>query len=179
MTGAGSVYGEALYDLAKAEGLSADFLQQLQVLAKSFEAEPDFLRLMSAPSLNKQERCAVLDESLGGRVHPYVLNFLKILTEKGYARQFPECVKAYREHYNADNGILPVTAVTAVALSEKQAQRLTEKLSQLTEKTVELTNRIDTSVLGGIRLQYSGKQLDDTVQHRLAAIRDTLKNTVL
>ncbi len=179
MTGAGSVYGEALYDLAKAEGLSASFLQQLNVLSQSFAEQPDFLRLLSAPSINKQERCAVLDESLGGRVHPYVLNFLKILAEKGYARQFPECVKAYREHYNADNGILPVTAVTAVALSEKQAQRLTEKLSQLTGKTVELNNRIDASVLGGIRLQYSGKQLDDTVQHRLAAIRDTLKNTVL
>ncbi len=179
MTGAGSVYGEALYDLAKAEGLAPDILQQLTVLAKSFEEEPEFLRLLSAPSLSKQERCVVLDESLRDRVHPYVLNFLKILAEKGYARQFPQCVKAYREHYNADNGILPVTAVTAVALSEKQAKRLTEKLSQLTGKTVELTNRIDTSVLGGIRLDYSGKQLDDTVQHRLTAIRDTLKNTVL
>ena len=179
MTGAGSVYGEALYDLARAEGLSVQILQQLGALSQSFEEEPDFLRLLSAPGLNKQERCAVLDESLKNRVHPYVLNFLKILTEKGYARQFSECVKAYREHYNADNGILPVVAVTATALSGQQTRRLTEKLSQLTGKTVELTNRIDTSVIGGIRLQYDGKQLDDTVQHRLTAIRDTLKNTVL
>ena len=179
MTGAGSVYGEALYDLAKAEGLSADILQQLMALSQSFEAEPAFLQLLSAPSLSKQERCSVLDESLGGRVHAYVLNFMKILTEKGYAKQFFQCVKAYREHYNADNGILPVTAVTAVALSQAQSDKLTQKLSQLTGKTVELTNRIDAAVLGGIRLQYSGKQLDDTVQHRLDAIRDTLKNTVL
>lgn len=179
MTGAGSVYGEALYDLAKAESLSDDILKQLQVLSQSFDREPDFLRLLCAPALSKQERCGILDESLGGHVHPYVLNFLKILTEKGYARQFPQCVKAYRERYNADNGILPVTAITATALSEKQAEKLTQKLSQLTGKTVELTNRIDAAVLGGIRLQYSGKQLDDTVRHRLDAIRDTLKNTAL
>ena len=179
MTGAGNVYGEALYDLAKAEGLSADILQQLAVLDQSFDQQPQFLQLLAAPGVSKQERCAVLDESFKGRVHPYVLNFLKILAEKGYAKQFPQCVKAYREHFNADNGILPVTAVTAIPLSDSQASRLTEKLSQLTGKTVELNNRIDTSVLGGIRLQYSGKQLDDTVQHRLAAIRDTLKNTVL
>ena len=179
MTGAGSVYGEALYDLAKAENLSEDILKQLQVLSQSFAQEPDFLRLLCAPGVSKQERCSLLDESLRGRVHPYVLNFLKILTEKGYAREFPECVKAYREHYNVDNGVLPVTAITAVALSEKQADKLTQKLSQLTGKTVELTNRIDETVLGGIRLQYSGKQLDDTVQHRLEAIRHTLKNTAL
>ena len=55
MTGAGSVYGEALYDLAKAEGLSADFLQQLNVLSQSFAEQPDFLRLLSAPSLNKHQ----------------------------------------------------------------------------------------------------------------------------
>ena len=179
MTGAGSVYGEALYDLAKAEDLSEEILQQLGTLAQSFEAEPDFLRLLASPNLSKQERCAVLDNSLRDKVHPFVLNFLKILTEKGYAKHFPDCAKTYREHYNADNGILSVTAVTAAALSPKQAEKLTQKLSQLTGKTVELINRIDTSVLGGIRLQYSGKQLDDTVQHRLSAIRDTLKNTVL
>ena len=179
MTGAGSVYGEALYDLAKAEGLAQSILQELSVLSESFAAEPDFLRLLASPSLSKQERCAVLDDSLHGRVHPYVLNFLKILTEKGYVRQFSDCVKAYREHYNADNGILSVTAVTAVALSSLQADKLTEKLSQLTGKKVELTNRIDTAVLGGIRLDYSGKRLDDTVQHRLEAIREQLNNTVL
>lgn len=175
----GNVYGEALYDLAKAEGLSEQILQQLQVLNGCFENAYDFLRLLSSPNLTKQERCAVLDESFREKVHPYVLNFLKILTEKGYAKQFPESVAAYQEHYNEDNGILPVTAVTAVALTDGQTQKLTQKLSQLTGKTVELTNRIDPAVLGGIRLDYSGKRLDDTAAHRLADIREKLENTVL
>ena len=74
---------------------------------------------------------------------------------------------------------LPVTAVTAVALSEEQAARLKEKLEKLTEKTVELTNRMDPDVLGGVRLDYDGKRLDDTVAHRLDTVRGLLKNTVL
>lgn len=179
MTGAGSVYGEALYDLAKTEGLSGAIMDQLSVLDESFRSEPDFLRLLSSPNLTKQERCAVLEESFRGKVHDYVLNFLKILTEKGYIRHFSACCAAFGEHYDADNGILPVTAVTAVALRPEQAERLTGKLSQLTGKTVRLTNRVDPGVLGGIRLDYSGNRLDDTVEHRLAAIRDMLSNTVL
>lgn len=175
----GNVYGEALYDLAKAEGLSEQILRQLQVLKGCFEDAHDFLRLLSSPNLTKQERCAVLDESFRDKVHPYVLNFLKILTEKGYAKQFSESVAAYQEHYNEDNGILPVTAVTAVSLTDGQTQKLMQKLSQLTGKTVELTNRIDPAVLGGIRLDYSGKRLDDTAAHRLADIREKLENTVL
>ena len=179
MTQAGSVYGEALYDLAKSEGLSHRILQELEVLAESFRREPEFLRLLSAPNVSKAERCAVLDASFEGKVHPYVLNFLKLLTEKGYARHFADCCAAYRTHYNLDNGILPVTAVTAVALTEAQSEKLTAKLSGLTGKKVELTNRVDPEILGGVRLDYDGKRLDDTVSHRLEAVRSLLRNTVL
>ncbi len=179
MTAVGNVYGEALYDLAKGESLDKQILQELTVLEESFMDAPDFLRLLSAPNISKQERCAVLQESFGGKVHPYVLNFLKILTEKGYAKHFYQCVQAYREHYNADNGILPVMAVSAVALSIAQKEKLTQKLAQITGNTIELTNRVAPEVLGGIRLDYSGKRLDDTVQHRLSAVGELLKNTVL
>ena len=179
MTQAGTVYGEALYDLAKSEHLDAEILQQLQVLQDAFRAEPDYLRLLSSPALSKSERCGVLDAGFRGKLHPYVLNFLKILTEKGYPKHFPDCVEAYRAKYNEDHGILPVTAVTAVALTPEQIRKLTQKLSAITGKTIDLQCRIDTNVLGGIRLDYSGKRLDDTVSHRLDALRALLKNTVL
>ena len=179
MTQAGSVYGEALYDLAKSEGLSHRILQELEVLAESFRREPEFLRLLSAPNVSKAERCAVLDASFEGKVHPYVLNFLKLLTEKGYARHFADCCAAYRTHYNLDNGILPVRAVTAVPLNQAQTQKLTAKLSELTGKTVQLTNHVDPEILGGVRLDYDGRRVDDTVANRLASIGTLLKNTVL
>ncbi len=179
MTQVGSVYGQALYDLAKSEELTAPILQELTALQESFDQEPEFLRLLAAPNLSKAERCGVLEKAFGGKVHPYVLNFLKILTEKGYPRHFGDCVKAYRGLYNEDNGILPVTAVTAVALTAAQAEKLRAKLSSLTGKTVELCNRVDPDILGGVRLDYDGKRVDDTVAHRLDAVRGLLKNTVL
>ena len=179
MTQTGSVYGEALYDLAHSEGLSEAILKELTVLSQSFTAEPDFIRLLGTPSLSKQERCKILDDSFREKVHPYVLNFLKILTEKGYMRHFGDCCAAYRELYNRENGILPVTAVTAVALTDGQRQRLVDKLADITGKKIQLTNRIDPNCLGGIRLDYDGRRLDDTVEHRLNAIGSVLKNTVL
>lgn len=179
MTQVGSVYGEALYTLALEEGLTKDILAELNVLEQSFHQEPDFIRLLSSPSISKQERCQVLDDSFRGKVHNYVLNFLKILTEKGYMKYFSDCCKAFENHYNQDNGILPVTAITAVALSAEQAQKLTGKLTRITGKTVQLRNRVDPACIGGVRLDYDGKRLDDTVSHRLDAIRGLLKDTVL
>ena len=179
MTQIGSVYGEALYGLAREEGLDKTILDQLSVLNQSFRQEADFVRLLSTPNLSKQDRCQVVDDCFRGKVQPYVLNFLKILTERGYVHHFSDCCKAYRALYNRDHGILPVTAVTAVALSDDQSRRLTEKLAAITGKTIELTNRVDPACMGGVRLNYDGKQLDDTVAHRLDAIRGLLRSTVL
>jgi F-type H+-transporting ATPase subunit delta len=179
MTEVGSVYGESLYELAKEESLGKLIGEQLAVLQEAFQQEPDFIRLLSSPNLTKAERCQILDDSFRGKVHPYLLNFMKILTEKGYMRYFNQCEKAYTEHYNQDNGILPVTAVTAVALTPAQADKLTGKLSRITGKTIELHNQVDPTVFGGVRLDYDGQRLDDTVSHRLDTIRDLLRSTVL
>ena len=179
MTNVAVVYAQALYSLAKDEECSQAVLQELNVLNESFAASADFVRLLSAHNISKEERCGILDSSFRGKVNPYVLNFMKILTEKGYTRHFADCAKAYRQSYNQDHGILEVTAVTAIALNQDQASRLTEKLAKVTGKTVDLYNRVDPAVLGGVRLDYDGKRLDDTVSHRLESIGALLKNTVL
>ena len=179
MTEVGSVYGESLYELAKEESLDALIGGQLAALQEAFRQEPDFVRLLSSPNLTKAERCQILDQSFRSKVHAYVLNFMKILTEKNYVRYFSDCCDAYTARYNQDNDILTVTAVTAVALTPAQTEKLTEKLSRITGKQIALKNRIESTVLGGMRLDYDGQRLDDTVSHRMDAIRDLLKNTVL
>ena len=179
MTEVGNVYGESLYQLAKEESLTAEVGQQIAALQAGFCQEPDFIRLLSSPNLTKAERCQVLDDSFRGKVHPYVLNFLKILTEKGYMHHFGSCCDAFTAHFDQDAGIVRVTAVTAVALSESQSARITEKLNRITGRQVVLQNRIDPAVLGGVRLDYDGQRLDDTVSHHLDAVRELLSKTVL
>ena len=179
MTQVGSVYAEALYDLAREEGLTGDVLKEMNALRDIFAENRDFLRLLSTPSITKAERRGILDETFRGRVHQYVLNFLKILMEKGYIRWFDDCCEAYRDLYNEEMGILPVRVMTAVPLTEEQAARLSDKLHTLTGKTIELENQVDPACIGGVRLDYDGKRVDDTVQHRLDAVRSLLKNTTL
>ena len=137
MTAQASVYGQALYTLAKDENCDRQILEELSTLDKSFSEEPDYLRLLSAPNLSKEERVRILDTAFRGKVHPYVLNFMKILTEKGYIRQFRDCFRVFREEFDRDHGILEVRAVTAVALSDAQRAKLTAKLASVTGKTAD------------------------------------------
>lgn len=179
MTRAANVYAEALYDLAKDEALGTMIFEEIKTLDKAFEGEKDFLRLLSTPTISLEERLSVIDKSFRGQVHAYTLNFLKLLTEKGYILKFHECAGAYRDLYNTDNNILPVKVVTAEPLDDKQALRLKVKLGAITGKVIELIQQVDPACLGGIRLDYDGKRVEDTVAGRLEAVRKTLKNTVL
>lgn len=179
MTEVATTYGQALYDLAKDEGLTKDLLSQLTVLKEVFAQEDAFVQLLCTPSIPKQERTQVLDDTFRASVHPYVLNFLKILTEKGYIKHFSDCCTFFRQQYNHDNGIIAVTAVTKLPLSQELQSKLTEKISAVTGKTIELVNKVDPEVLGGVRLDLDGKSVDGTVRARLDNIRSILKNTVL
>ena len=179
MTPLGSVYGGALYALAKDEGLSDRILSEVKVLSSAFSENEGFLRILSAPNLPKEERLSILDKSFRGQVHPYLLNFMKILTQKGSIRHFSECAAAYEGLYNEDNGILPVRAVSATPLSAEQTARLTQKLAAQTGKRIALTCKVDKNVLGGLMLDYDGKRVDDTVRHRLDEVKRLLEQTML
>ena len=179
MTQVGSVYGQALYTLAKEENLCGVVYSDLQVLKECFEAENEYLVLLTAANISVEERCQVVDVAFRDRVHPYVLNFLKVLTEKGYAREFKECFVSFEKQYHVDNDILPIKAVSAIPLSEDQTQKLIAKLSSITGKNIKLDKEVLPECKGGVRLDFEGKRLDDTILKRLNDISQMLTKTVL
>lgn len=179
MTEFAKMYGGSLYDLAAEERADSEILAQLDECVGLLRDNPDYLRLLSTPSLPKKERCGLLDEALRGEIHIYLLNFLKILCERGQLRQLAECARAYRLRYNAAHGILEATAVSAVALTSDQARRLQNKLETVTGKQIDLHCKVDPGVLGGIRLDIDGTELDGTVQSRLSGLRSSIAAVTL
>ena len=174
MTETAKMYGGSLYDLAAEEGLESRILEELDAAAALLRDDPEYLHLLSIPSIPKKERCGLLDQALRGQVHPYVLNFLKILCEKGTLRELSGCARAYRVRYNQAHGILEAVAVSAVPMTEQQTARLHEKLEAVTGKQIDLKTKVDPAVLGGIRLDLEGTELDGTVKNRLASLRRSI-----
>lgn len=179
MTQAGTVYAQALYELARDKGLDEEIQNQMEVLDQGFRDNPDYIRLLRSPNLTKEERCQILDQGFRGKVQPFLLNFMKILVERDYIHLFSDCCRNYTRLYQRDHNILSVTACTAVPLNKEQEARLVQKLSSITGKSILLRNQVKTDLLGGVMLHYDGRSLDDTVAHRLDRVRDLLKNTVL
>ena len=179
MTDLAKRYGDSLYELAAEEDLAPQLLEELGGVLGCFKKEPAYLRLLSTPSIPKKERTALLDEAFGGSVHPYLVNFLKILCDEGLLRELPACARAYHTKYNEAHDILEVTATSAVALDEAAQEKLRAKLAGMTGKTIELTTKLDPALLGGIRLDMGGVQLDGSIRHRLDTLRGDISNVVM
>ena len=176
--GSAGIYAKSLYDLGVEEGLCDQLLTEMETVRDIFASEPDFVMLLATPSLSKEERAGMLDVCLRGKVQPYLLNFIKILTERNLIRSYSDCCAVFRDLYNEDHGILPVDVVSAVPLDEEQRAKLGEKLCRMTGMKVELNCTVDPACLGGIRVDYKNQRIDGTVANRLSSVSELLKSTV-
>ena len=175
MTKTAKTYGDALFTLAKDEGLQERILQDLALAVQIFRDNPDYLRLLREPSIKKAERLGLLEEAWKASLHPYTLNFLKLLCENGTLGLLSECEQAYHDCYNRENGILAVRAVCAAPLKDELRRKLCDKLAEKTGKRIELRVEVDEALIGGMRLEMGGQELDGSVRHHLNAISQLLQ----
>lgn len=174
MTQLAREYGDGLYLLAEEENISREVMEQLLALKSLFHEQPDFVKLLGNMSLSKDERVKILDNVLRGQVHPYLLNFLKILCERCALNEYEGCLAAFKTLYNQAHGIVEATVTTAVPLDDEQRARLSEKLSKMTEKLVVLNEKVDESLIGGVLLEMNGQRYDNTLKNRLKSIHSAM-----
>ncbi len=174
MTAADKEYGGALYLLAEEEGCEDEVLAGLNLAVRLLEENPDYVRLLENPAISKAEHLQLLDEALRGSLHPYALNFIKILCEKSAIRRLSGCAAVFTDRLYAARGILPVVAWSAVPLTGQQMESLKDRLSAATGKTILLNCRVDPGLMGGVKVSYEGRELDGTIAGRLDAVRQAL-----
>ena len=173
MTKTAKIYGDSLYDLAAEEKLTEEILPQMEQVAVLFKENPDYLTLLSEPSIPKTERVGLLDKAFEGQLSLY------LLCESGMLREYRDSCRQFKARYNEDHNIAEAVVTTAVALTEAQAQALKERLEKISGKTVLLTQKTDSTVLGGIRVELEGKQLDGTVQERLSSLKKKVTEIIV
>ena len=174
MTEFGREYGEGLYALCAEEKIEKDSLQALTALGDAFKSNDQFIKLLSNMALSKEERVKIADDTFRGQIHEYLLNFIKILVERGAMYEFPECVKAYQECYNREHRVVEAEVTTAKPLTEEQKEKLLQRLKEMSGREVVIKEKIDPSILGGVLLQMDGKRYDNSVLYRLKTIRQAI-----
>ena len=179
MSVAGDLYGQSLYDLAAEENLTDEILGEMGAVKEILKENPDYVTLLSEPSIPKHERLQLVDQAFGGSIQPYLMNFIKILIEKGLVREFSACHKRFRKSYNEEHGIAEALVTTAIKLDDSQLAKLKEKLEKVSGKKILLEQKTDPDVLGGVRVDLEGQLFDGTVKGRLSELRRRVDETVI
>ena len=171
-------YGRALFLITEEDRTSDKVLADIKTAERALADNPEYVKLLDSPAVPKEERVALADRAFTA-LDGSLLNLIKILIEKRDIHLFSKVAKEYNALYDESRGILRVEAVTAIPLTDSQRDAMTKRLSQSLNKTVVLRNTVDPSTLGGVKIRYSGVQLDGSIKTRLDKFEEALKNTVI
>ena len=174
MTELAREYGEGLYILARDEDIRLQIGEELKTITEILKQQPDYIRLLASRAINLEERIRVVDDTFAGKAHPYLVNFMKLLIQRGKIDAFYDCAEWFSNRCNEDFGIVEARVTTAAELSEEQLRALKEKLDNMTGKDTRLNVRIAPAVLGGVRVEMNGRKFDTTIQNRLERLKLSL-----
>lgn len=170
-------YARALFDLASAadavdavdEGLAA-----IVEAVRSHSGLRETLADALVPGTRKRE---IVREIFAEEVAPEAVAVATAMVERGHAGLVDDVAREYRELAQAERGIVVADVTTAVPLTDALRVTVKGKLAASLGRPVALRERVDGSIIGGIRINVAGRVLDGSLSSGLAAMRAALSST--
>ena len=103
-----------------------------------------------------------------------VVNFVKLLAEKGRAAELDEVVTELDTLVAQEQRILDVELTTAHELSDEEFGRVIGRIEAASGRKVQAERKVDPDLIGGIVLQAGSMRLDASVRGRLQRLRHDL-----
>jgi F-type H+-transporting ATPase subunit delta len=168
-----STYAEALYEAAVDDGAVEPVSADLEAFRAALDESADLRMVLTNPEIDTAQKKAAL-AVLTGEAHPLLRNFLQVLLDRGRAELFPEIAAAFAEHVAEAEGRIQIEAITAVPLPADLRQAVVDRVAAQTRHQVDLTERVDPSIVGGLVLRAGGLLVDASVRHQLAELERSL-----
>ena len=167
-------YAQALFAVARAEGVLAKVEDELYAFGKALEQHTDLREALTDAVLPVENKKAVVEDLLGERAHPITLGLLGFVIDLGRARHIPKIVEELARMASVERSHALAEVRTAVDLTDEQRRRLAEALSRATGRTVDLKVVVDPSVIGGVVARVGDEVFDGSIASRLEDAKQAL-----
>lgn len=172
-----SRYAKSVLDLAKEQGKLEAVLADMRLINKAIDDNRDFYLMLKSPIVHGDTKMEVVLNVFKGKINEMTQHFIGILMRKNRESYLPEIIQAFIAQYNAFNNITPVTVVTAQEISEDLQTTIVARLkSEAKLQKVELTQKVDPTLIGGYVLLWEDKMIDSSVSRGLALLKDEFDN---
>ncbi len=171
-------YSKALFDLAIETGKLEEVKNDLDLIKGIGHKELSIL--LVSPVVSSEKKTAIFDAIFSKHVQPLTASFFKLVFSKGRSVAVDEIIEAYADKYREHKGIKVVELTTAIAATDEVRNAVNQQLKNnkfLQGKTIELREKVDSSIIGGLIVQMDDKLFDASIKHDLQHIkRQFIKN---
>ncbi|HZK02190.1 MAG TPA: F0F1 ATP synthase subunit alpha [Anaerovoracaceae bacterium] len=167
-----------LLRVAQRNEKSEQILLEAEQLVETFDREEVFHKYFRSPSVSGEEKKNVIRQIYSGQIQPELLDFLMMIIDRNAESLLSEAVRQYSILLNESQGISNGIIYSAVPISSEKIEGFEKKLQGHINKNVRLLNRVDTSLIGGVRVFIDGRLIDMSVKKRLTDLADRLRQQI-
>jgi F-type H+-transporting ATPase subunit delta len=169
-------YARALLDIGREEGQVRRVLSEVERFGRLLAEVGDLREVLEAAHVNRRDKQAALEGTVSREGFLSVTrNFLRLLVDKRRMDILPQILPELRRMAEELEGIERVEVTVPAALSETQKEFLKTVLERQTGRRIELEEKRDPAVLGGMVVKVGSTVYDGSVRTQLSRIRENLQ----
>ena len=160
------LYASALFEIALEKGIVDEFLDQAS-LTRDMLQDAGCQRILEHPHISEQEKKEFFRMAFAGHIHDDMLGLLFLVAEKNRENYLLPALTALIDMIKRYKRQVTASVFTAETFDGKQVSAMKEMLSRKLDKTVDISLKVDPSIIGGPYIFVDGYYLDWTVKKRL------------
>ena len=163
-----NIYGDALFELALEENKIDSLSEEIVVVRKVLQENPELTKLMNHPKVAKDEKVTLIENIFKGRASMEVTGLMRMLVEKGHYNQMDEVLVYFLDRVKEHKNIGVCYVTTPMELSDSQKAAVVKKLLDTTKYVeFEMHYQIDAALIGGMVIRIGDRVVDSTVKTKL------------
>lgn len=165
-----SRYGTALFSLALERNSVSEYQEEVKELKRIFLENSDFIMVLGSSFETIENRISMVEKSLPG-VNDDILSLIKILIENNRVNILLDVFTSFNSVCNEYRGVDEGLVYSTIPLDEQTINKIEEKISQIESRKVELLNKIDPSLIGGVKVVINGHIYDGSIKNKIEMMK--------
>ena len=167
-------YSNALLSLAKDEGKVKEYKEAIKSLLAFFESDLEANTYLKSYFVSDEEKFILIDKITKDFKLNSLSPFLKLLVKKHRFNSFKYIANEFISSCNENIGISEGYIYSTTPLTEKQISDVEKAISKKLNQSVELSNRIDERLIGGIKVVVHDHVFDGSIKYKLETMKTKL-----
>jgi len=167
-------YARVLFDLATAVDAVDAADAGLRTIVETVRGDVPLRDALSDAAIPADKKREIMRQLFAGVGSTEAVAIASVIVERGFVASLGDVLSTFAEIAEAERGIVVAEVTTAVPMAEDTRASLVQKLSATLGRPVSLREKVDSSIIGGIRINVGGRVLDGSLSAQLDAMRVAL-----